>query len=60
MFGRAVGAGGLGFGVVRDEHASAILNKVDANKTKTVQGGGDLYLKLSSSRLRPENLARKR
>lgn len=23
MFGRAVGAGGLGFGVVRDEHASA-------------------------------------
>lgn len=23
MLGRAVGAGGLGFGVVRDEHASA-------------------------------------
>jgi hypothetical protein len=42
MFGRGVGAGGLGFGVVRDEHASAtILNKEDANtKTKKVQGGG--------------------
>lgn len=26
MLGRAVGAGGLGFGVVRDEHASAINN----------------------------------
>jgi hypothetical protein len=41
MFGRGVGAGGLGFGVVRDEHASTILNKEDANtKTKKVQGGG--------------------
>jgi hypothetical protein len=30
MFGRGVGAGGLGFGVVRDEHASATEN--NANK----------------------------
>lgn len=26
MFGRGVGGGGLGFGVVRDEHASETIN----------------------------------
>lgn len=31
MFGRGVGGGGLGFGVVRDEHASEIKQNISLN-----------------------------